>query len=35
MRIEPTSGAKVGARRQLVDMKQGFQPFERELDLPP
>jgi len=35
VRIEPTSCAEVGARRQLVDMEQGFQPLEREFDLPP
>jgi len=35
MRIEPTSCSKVGARRQLVDMDQRFQPFERAFNLPP
>src|SRR5271166_1480234 len=35
MRIEPTSRPEVGMRRQLVDMEQGFQPLEREFDLPP
>ena len=35
MWIQPTSCAEVGTRRQLIDMEQGFQPFEREFDLPP
>jgi hypothetical protein len=35
VRIEPTSRADVSARRQFVDMQQGFQPFEREFNLPP
>ena len=35
MRIEPASCTEAGVCRQLIDTKQGFQPFEREFNLPP